>query len=118
MKDFKFNDFVVNFSPLEELFDDLAKEYKKTYGTSTTKDKIEVALPGVKREEIVIKVADNKIFVNYKPYNTKEWRTLNWPIDNTIDRKNITSKLENGMLIILLPTKKEPDEKGFFIPIG
>jgi HSP20 family protein len=104
-------------------FANLAKNSKDTFT-------IEVDLPGVKKEDIELKVEDDFLTVNavrnYKNELTKEEYYLcessfgvisrSFVLSDTINRENIQAKFENGRLYLTL--EKSEDKKSKSISIS
>ncbi len=109
-----FNDSILpsHFSNSGQLKVDI-KENEKEYI-------LEAELPGIKKEEINLKVNDNKLTISVEKDEEKEEKnerylrkerrtssmTRSFSIDNVHSDK-ITAKFDNGILILVLPKKEE-----------
>jgi HSP20 family molecular chaperone IbpA len=62
-------------------------------------------LPGFKKEDVAVSVNDYQLKVFAKTENRSYEDTI--AIGSCFDRKNITSKLENGILTVNLPKKPQ-----------
>ena len=88
--------------------------------------KIELVLPGFKKEDVQINVQNNLLTIKveneakvekqdvYK-YAHREFDTFNFEkqyrIPKSVDGEKISAKFENGILIVELPKKEEAKEK-------
>lgn len=102
---------------------------------SETAHSIELAVPGVKKEDIKIELKDNKLTISTEVKNEdstssdsvnhksvrKEFsyqsfkRTFNLP--KLVDIENIEASNENGLLTVLIPKKEEEIKKNKLIAI-
>lgn len=74
---------------------------------------IKVALPGVDKEAIVIKVKNDQLSIEVPEGEFTDKVNLIWICDTPILKKNITTEYENGVLSISIKkdTSKEYDVK-------
>lgn len=93
---------------------------------------IELAVPGVKKEDIKIELADNKLTISADV--TKEETTENeksvrkefsyhsfkrsFNLPKLVDTEKIEAKNENGLLTVLIPKKEEEIKKNKLIAIA
>jgi HSP20 family protein len=102
---------------LDKYFDKLLDmEYSNYYSdiqysqTSTEEQVIiELAVPGVEREDLKIDVAEGTLFVEAKPKSKSKFAKeikQSWNLSKNIDVDNINAELKNGLLTLTLPKVK------------
>jgi HSP20 family protein len=113
---------------LDKYFDKLLDVDYSTYYTSnqysqTSNDKevvIEMAVPGISREDLKIDVVENILTVEAKPKVKSRFAKelkQSWDISKDIDVDGINAELKNGLLTLVLP-KFKPLKKTVNISIS
>jgi HSP20 family molecular chaperone IbpA len=110
---------------LEKMFDlDYNYSYRNTEQyTHVTNDKevvIEMAVPGITREDLKVDVMDNVLIVEAKTKSKSRLsKDLNyrWYLDKNIDVDNINATLTNGLLTLTLP-KVKPAKKTIAVAVS
>ena len=78
---------------------------------------IEVAIPGLSKEDIDIKVKDSIISISYEKKDDKNFIFTNsfnkeYTLPDDVSIKSITAKVENGVLLVMIPKdKKKTNER-------
>ncbi len=87
---------------------------------------VELAVPGMKREDFKVEVENDTLTISTEAKNEKEEKTDNYTRrefsyhsfrrsftlpENTVDTENINAKYENGVLYVSLPKKEEAKPK-------
>jgi len=104
-----------------KLFEDIMNEFHGTYvgsenyATYFTKENyhIEVVLTGVSKEELEVKVEDNRLNILTKPTKASRFvkgTSLAFLLRDDADVNNVVAKLENGLLLVTIP-KIKPEKK-------
>ena len=75
--------------------------------------KIFMSVPGLTKEDLTIKVKDNTLTISYQKNEKDEKITFvsnfekSYILDDTVKDKDITGKVENGILELTLPLEKK-----------
>lgn len=93
--------------------------YKSTNVSNNEKDyTVEVAVPGLTKEDLKISLEDNTLTISYeKEKNNKNYSFVSsfsksYTLPEDSDDENISAKVENGILKIIIPkTKKVQKER-------
>lgn len=113
------------------MLENLGKSLKTNYGENENEYFIHLQLPGFKKEDLKIKFEENNLIISSdlektdeksdKNFFRKEFekhsfkKTYNLP--KNIDREKIEASLNDGVLDILIPKKKEEEKKKDYIDI-
>jgi HSP20 family protein len=81
--------------------------------------RIQVAVPGISKEDIKITVKNSVLSISYENQKTNDETFFftssfnkQYTLPDDVDEKSITSKLENGILEIVIPrSKKKSNER-------
>jgi HSP20 family protein len=96
-------------------------EFSTNSRTHASEDYVVVSIdvPGVKKEDIEITLANNILSVAAKRKDlAKEYVYMqSWRISDNVCRDQITSKLEDGVLKINIPTQQKDGGQGITIPV-
>ena len=120
----KSNNYFDNFDLLvDNIFNDSSNSHeKKCYHYNETEEQIliEIALPGINKNDIQLSYLDGFIKIKYKDQakNSKWVKSLNESIKiaKEIDENKIGAKFENGIIYINIPKKiKKNKEKNIEI---
>ena len=118
------NNYFDNFDLLfENIFNESSKSHvKKCYHYNETEEQIliEIALPGINKNDIQLSYLDGFIKIKYKDQakNSKWVKSLNESIKiaKEIDENKIGAKFKNGIMYINIPKKiKKNKEKNIEI---
>ncbi len=138
MKRIKFNHFApVNFNHFDRVFDNFFKgelptnqgfSQKPLVNVAENADdfKLEVAAPGLNREDFTVSVEKDQLLISAKVENKNEEETSKYSrrevnfstfkrsfhLPETVDAEAIQANYENGILTVTLPKKEEEKEKG------
>lgn len=100
---------------------DVAHSKNEYYITAEDKQwTIEIPLPGMSKENVKVGIEDGLLTVEANPtFKSKSVRDFkcSWNIDEAVDSTNITAKLENGLLLIVLPRCK-PAKKSIAVTVS
>lgn len=117
----RFLNNVFDVYALPSLSSDLT--YTKDEYYITTDDKqwtIEMPMPGMSKDNLKVSIEDGTLTVEAtSAVKSKAVRNIkkSWYIDESIDVSSITAKLENGLLLVMLP-KIKPTKKTIAVTIS
>lgn len=115
-------------SVIDEMFKDLFGTSFDRYfstsssvvGTSVRKDGdktvIEVEMPGAKREDVDLSLADSILTVSWKCRGTEKVREFR--VSRDLDASRIKAKVEHGLLTVELHREEQKAPKAAKIPVG
>lgn len=97
----------------------IEKVYKRTDVTTTDKDyRIRLAVPGLSKDDVKISIDDSVISISYEQKETddKTYYFTNsfkkeYSLPYDCEEDNVTSKLENGILEIIIPRSKKKNNE-------
>ena len=138
MKLVKFNPFTpVSFNHFDRVFDDFFKANRPNYQGFNQKPlvnvvesaddfKLEVAAPGLKREDFKVSIEKDQLLISAKveqhtednngKYSRREFNygtfQRSFYLPETVEADAIVANYENGILSVTLPKKEEEKEKG------
>ncbi|MBC7097825.1 Hsp20/alpha crystallin family protein [Candidatus Bipolaricaulota bacterium] len=119
----------------DELFQDLGElEVWPSFGRSDVyvKDKtlvIETELPGARKEDVQVRVEDDRLVISGEVRRSEEVREENYirmgrtygafrrafPLPEEVeDKRKIKAKFENGVLRVEIPLRRAPEAEGAF----
>lgn len=78
---------------------------------------LELELPGIKKENIVISVKDNLLEIKAERKDGSIHIDRKYTLSPKVDADKISAKLEDGILMITLPSKNQEKEKSKIINI-
>ena len=110
------------FNTIDKVFDDVyfntdkrLSSQKQTNLTETNNEyKIQLAVPGLSKDDIKIKLKENTLTISYEKVDTDE-KTFSftssfrksYSVPDDVDEKNINGSVENGVIEITLPKSKK-----------
>jgi HSP20 family protein len=136
MMRFGYPHYQVNRSLVDDLFDGFL--YNDTHACQCNQPatnvvesengfRIELAIPGVKKEQVSMNFNDNTLTIkaevektdesknDVNGYLRKEFRAYNFEkqftVPENVDDENISARFENGVLFVTLPKKEKEAEK-------
>lgn len=97
-----------NFDPFfsDVFFSEVSRKKENGNGENL----IEFDLPGVKKEDITIEIKDNNV-LSVKGKRGKHEYRKHCLLSSNDDKDNIKAKLEDGVLVVTVPEKKEKSKK-------
>lgn len=80
---------------------------------------IEIPMPGISKDNLKVDIEDNMLTIQATTaIKSKAVKNIkkSWYVDDNVDVNNISAKLENGLLLVILP-KVKPSRKSVSVTI-